>query len=89
MINLLLTVPVGYLLPMVAAVRGKSVKGWQVMISGFVLSALIEVVQLVTRLGMLDVDDVVFNTTGTAIGYVLYRYILNKNKRPKTIHRHI
>ena len=79
-INLLLMVPVGYLLPMVAAVLGKAVRGWQIIISGFMLSVLIEVIQLVTRLGMLDVDDVVFNTTGTAIGYTLYRYIFNKTK---------
>lgn len=74
-INLLLMVPVGYLLPLVAAVRSKAVSGWQIIISGFMLSVLIEVIQLVTRLGMLDVDDVVFNTTGTAIGYALYRCI--------------
>ena len=74
-INLLLMVPVGYLLPMVAAVRSKAVRCWQIIISGFMLSVLIEVIQLVTRLGMLDVDDVVFNTTGTAIGYALYRCI--------------
>ena len=79
-INLLLMVPVGYLLPLVAAVRSKAVRGWQIIISGFMLSVLIEVIQLVTRLGMLDVDDVVFNTTGTAIGYTLYRYIFNKTK---------
>ena len=81
-INLLLMVPVGYLLPMVAAVRGKAVKGWQIIISGFMLSVLIEVIQLVTRLGMLDVDDVVFNTTGTAIGYVyIDTFLIKQNAK--------
>ena len=73
LINLLRMVPVGYLLPMVIASHGKAAKGWQVILCGAVLSALIEVVQLITRLGMLDVDDWVFNTAGTVIGYFLFR----------------
>lgn len=73
LINLLLMAPVGYLLPMAAAARGKAVRGWQVMLCGAALSALVEVVQLITRLGMLDVDDWVLNTLGAAMGYLLYR----------------
>ena len=45
------------------------------------LSALIEVVQLLTRLGMLDVDDWVFNTAGTVAGYLLYRLFFRLNQK--------
>lgn len=78
LINLLLMAPVGYLLPMAAAVRGKAVRCWQVVLCGASLSAAIEIVQLITRLGMLDVDDWVFNTVGTAIGYFLYRHFFRQ-----------
>ena len=72
-VNLLLMVPVGYLFPMIQSARGKETRAWQAILAGSVLSALVEVVQLLTRLGMLDVDDWVFNSIGAAIGYVLYR----------------
>lgn len=78
LINLLLMAPAGYLLPMVAAARGKAVRGWQVILCGAVLSATIEIIQLITRLGMLDVDDWVFNTLGTAMGYALYRHFFEQ-----------
>ena len=70
-VSLLLMVPIGYLFPMVCSIRGKETRAWQAILAGSVLSALVEVVQLLTRLGMLDVDDWVFNTVGTAAGYLL------------------
>lgn len=72
-VNLLLIVPVGYLFPMVQSARGKETMAWQAILAGSMLSALVEVIQLITRLGMLDVDDWVFNSSSTAIGYILYR----------------
>ena len=57
------------------------IKAWQAVLAGSLLSVIIEVVQLITRLGMLDVDDWVFNTLGTAIGYCLYwRFLAKKNR---------
>ena len=38
-------------------------------------SAAIELVQLITRVGSCDVDDIILNTLGGAVGYVLYRLI--------------
>lgn len=72
-VNLLLMVPVGYLFPIIQSARGKETRAWQAILAGSVLSALVEVIQLITRLGMLDVDDWVFNSSSTAIGYILYR----------------
>lgn len=71
-INIMLMVPVGYLLPQVFRLRGRKLSDWQVILCGSLCSAAIEVVQLCTRLGMLDVDDWLFNTIGTALGYLLY-----------------
>ena len=83
LINLLLMAPLGYLFPMVIVAHGKAVRGWQVILCGAALSALIEGLQLITRLGMLDVDDWVFNVAGTAMGYLLYRYFSNQDQDRK------
>ena len=83
LINLLLMAPLGYLFPMVIVAHGKAFRGWQVILCGAALSALIEGLQLITRLGMLDVDDWVFNVAGTAMGYLLYRYFSNQDQDRK------
>lgn len=48
----------------------------------------IELLQLVTKLGMLDVDDWIFNTMGTSLGIELQRLIVraetHKQKRRNT-----
>ena len=61
--------------------HGKAVRGWQVILCGAALSALIEGLQLTTRLGMLDVDDWVFNVAGTAMGDLLYRLFFKSGQR--------
>ena len=73
--------PLGYLSPMVQSARGKKTRAWQAILAGSMLSALVEAVQLITRLGMLDVDDWVFNTAGKAAGYLLYRLFFRLNQK--------
>ena len=80
-VNLLLMVPLGYLLPLLFGVHGRAIKGRQVVLAGSLLSAMIEVVQFVTHLGTLDVDDWLFNTVGVAVGYWLYRCFLKKSSK--------
>lgn len=72
-LNLCLCVPVGYLLPLVFLQRGKRIRFWQVICAGAAVSAVIELTQFVTGLGMLELDDWLLNTMGTALGYLLYR----------------
>ena len=83
-VNLLLMVPLGYLIPLMLDIRGKAVKGWQVLLAASLSSAMIEFIQLITRLGILDVDDWLFNTFGAAVGYAFYRRFLKKSS--KTAH---
>ncbi len=71
LINILLMVPFGYLLPQVLHLCGRKTHAWMVILCGSLCSALIEVIQLFTRLGMLDVDDWLMNTIGTGIGCFL------------------
>lgn len=35
------------------------------------LSLSVELIQLVTRLGMFELDDIIFNTLGVALGHAL------------------
>ena len=65
-INLLLMVPVGYLLPQLFELPAA-----KVTLLGAGLSLSIELIQLITRLGMFELDDFIYNTLGTALGYGL------------------
>jgi len=64
--NLLLFVPVGFLLPMLF-VRLRSIPGlgWRAA----VISATIEILQTFTRSRAFDVDDIILNTLGALAGY--------------------
>jgi glycopeptide antibiotics resistance protein len=39
--------------------------------------------QLVTKVGVFDVDDIIMNTTGTLIGYIVFRVSLSIARRRK------
>ena len=68
LLNVAMFVPFGFLLPLL----WKPCKKWYVAIpSGFVFSLLIELIQLLTRRGVCDVDDLFCNTLGAVIGYFL------------------
>ena len=46
----------------------------------FLLSLMIEIIQLLTRVGSFDVDDLILNTSGGILGYLLF-YVINKVRR--------
>ena len=46
----------------------------------FSLSLTIELVQLITKVGSCDVDDIILNTLGGVIGYILW-YIYTKLRK--------
>lgn len=66
--NVLLFAPIGYLL---AHLLPPKRKGTAVLI-GFGISTAIEATQFVTRLGLLEIDDLISNTMGAAAGYLFY-----------------
>lgn len=47
----------------------------------FLFSLGIELIQLFTRVGVFDVDDLILNTCGGAIGYVCYRILRKIDRR--------
>ncbi len=67
--NVFVFVPIGFLFPMI----GKREVGLiRAMASALGLSLCIELLQLVTRVGVFDVDDLILNTLGGAIGWMAF-----------------
>lgn len=67
--NIIWFLPLGFLLPSIQ-------KKWgilRVVITGFVVSFSIEVLQFVCVTGISDIDDIIFNTMGTLGGWILYK----------------
>ena len=75
MANALAFIPLGTLLPFVWN-RAKNVKVCVLM--GFFMSLFIETMQLILCCGVVQTEDLIMNTLGTYIGYILYRAIKNK-----------
>mgnify|MGYP004691294179 FL=1 len=45
---------------------------WKVALLAFEFSAMVEVTQLITRVGCFDVDDIILNTVGGVLGYGMF-----------------
>lgn len=68
--NVVCFIPFGILLPFNVKKLDRFVS---VMMITFLFSLLIESVQLITRTGSFDVDDIFLNTLGGILGYVIYK----------------
>lgn len=75
LLNLILFVPFGFLLP---TLWSKYQTSKRTIFAGFVFSLLIEISQLFCY-RMTDIDDLIMNTLGTALGFMLFT-ILSKKK---------
>jgi len=88
LLNILLMVPFGFGLPFITNFRMK-----KIIIIGALFSIAIELLQMITGVmakitfRVADINDVLFNTIGAAIGYILfvrfahlYRHISHKGK---------
>ena len=67
--NIMAFIPMGFLLPLISK-RARNMYFTIIVATAF--SFLIEISQLITVLGTFDIDDILLNTLGTLIGYVLY-----------------
>jgi glycopeptide antibiotics resistance protein len=66
--NIVLFMPMGFLMPCVFRKFGFL----QTVVLSCILSFVIESVQLYTKLGSFDVDDIILNTIGAIIGFLLF-----------------
>ena len=63
-INILMFIPIGFLL-------GIKV-GWKGIPIAALFSLIIELIQLITHRGLFEFDDIIHNTLGTVIGFGIY-----------------
>jgi glycopeptide antibiotics resistance protein len=73
LLNILLLIPFGFGLPFITNYRMK-----KIVVMGALFSIVIEFMQLITgfmakiTFRIADINDVIFNTIGVAIGYILF-----------------
>ena len=68
-LNVLLFVPFGYLLPLLWT---RVARWWKLLLCGLFVSLSIELLQLVTLRGMFDLDDLMNNTLGALLGWLCF-----------------
>ncbi len=67
--NLLLFAPMGFFVPILFQSRIKNTKQFAIMI--IMLTLIVEILQFITYRGSTDIDDIILNTIGAVIVYVL------------------
>ena len=76
-LNVTLFIPLGMLVWMVL----KRKQWWRALVLGCAVSLLIEIMQLVMKRGMCELDDVMHNTLGCMIGYGLVKVFASFRKQ--------
>lgn len=66
--NVLIFMPFGFFMPMASRYRSF----FLTLFYSFSLSFLVEAFQLITKVGSFDVDDLLLNTIGGVIGYMIF-----------------
>ncbi len=70
--NILLFIPLGFMLP---CIWKKYEVLWKTALSGITFSLIIELSQLFNRNRVTDIDDLLMNTLGALIGWVIFRLL--------------
>jgi glycopeptide antibiotics resistance protein len=68
--NICVFMPFGWFLPVLIE---KCRKWFSVLLLSLELSLAVEIVQLITKVGSFDVDDLLLNTIGGIMGYLMYK----------------
>ncbi|MBQ2642680.1 MAG: VanZ family protein [Eubacterium sp.] len=75
--NMLIFIPIGTLIPLIH----KKLNSWKVVLMiGLVLSLIIETLQYIFACGSTQVEDVIMNTLGAIVGFLIYRLIFERRK---------
>jgi len=69
--NVIMLAPLGFLIPFFVEKKP--------ILLGAACSITIELIQLITRKGYFEIDDIIHNTIGFFIGYLVYRLIMKMN----------
>ena len=75
LLNILLFVPMGFLVP---RLQESFRRWWKVLLLGLGFSLFIECSQLVLHMGCFDTADLMHNTIGAGVGYVVWHKGMNQ-----------
>ena len=71
--NVVAFMPFGFFMPSIDRKNpGFVLNFFRVTVLGFGFSVLVEIAQLLTKVGCFDVDDIFLNTIGVIFGYLIY-----------------
>lgn len=70
--NIIIFIPLGFMIPLIFN-KFRSLKS--AILIGFLSSFLIEILQFVFKIGSCDIDDIILNTFGSIVGFILFRFI--------------
>lgn len=76
--NIVVLIPFGIMVPLLIK---KARNIMLTLLLGLMYILAIEGIQLITGLGVFDVDDIILNMTGVFIGYLLIRVLLSSTHR--------
>lgn len=72
--NIIAFAPFGLLLPLIV----EKVKNYKsIIMTSFFLSFTFEIIQLITSIGVFDVDDIILNVMGAVFGFTMYKGLKN------------
>jgi glycopeptide antibiotics resistance protein len=81
--NFVMLLPLGIYLPLLYRKLRTAVSFFAVLIISFLVSVTIEILQLATSYRSTDIDDVILNTLGACVGFLVYllvKSIINSGK---------
>ena len=76
--NIAIFMPFGFLVPILGR---KKRKFWFTALASFELSLSVECIQLITKTGCFDVDDIFLNTIGGFLVFMFYALMQRKRDR--------
>ncbi|OFV69044.1 VanZ family protein [Acetobacterium wieringae] len=81
LINCMMLIPVGFLLPLSieSIVKNERKRGIFVLLFGLILTVAIELTQFFTRTGFFEWDDMIHNMIGLFVGYGYYLIVRKKS----------
>lgn len=68
--NIVCFIPFGIFVPIITEHKKNT---FQVTWAAFVFSGMVEISQLLFKVGIFDVDDILLNTIGGLLGYIIYK----------------
>ena len=81
--NMVAFMPFGFFLPIISR---RSRKWYNTVSFGLIFSLILETLQLIFKEGSFDVDDMLLNTVGAGLGFLVYRTVQRTRVKMRRIH---